>query len=165
MWFKLATGLEVLTTKLYPMALRMRAVRFVEAGHSRHAVAERLGVSVSCVIRWLQRFPQTRSVAPGKVGGHPRAKISGEHCDWVLRQVKSSDVTLYELAERGWKVDAVTVWNFLRRESNSFKKTVHGTEQLRPDVARRRYWWNKYQNRINASPPVFIDETWTKTNF
>jgi transposase len=26
------------------------------------------------------------------------------------------------LAERGLKVDAVTVWNFLRREGKSFKK-------------------------------------------
>ena len=30
-------------TKPYPMELRVRAVRFVEAGESRHAVAERLG--------------------------------------------------------------------------------------------------------------------------
>jgi transposase len=31
-------------------------------------------------------------------------------------------------------------------------------------VARRRYWWRKYQNRIDAHRLVFIDETWTKTN-
>jgi transposase len=31
-------------------------------------------------------------------------------------------------------------------------------------VARRRYWWRKYQSRIDASRLVFIDETWTKTN-
>ncbi len=31
-------------------------------------------------------------------------------------------------------------------------------------MARRRYWWRKYQNRIDASRLVFIDETWTKTN-
>jgi transposase len=41
---------------------------------------------------------------------------------------------------------------------------VHGAEQNRKDVARRRYWWKKYQNRIDASRLVFIDETWTKTN-
>ena len=38
-------------TKPYSMELRERAVRFVEAGESRHAVAERLGLSVSTVIR------------------------------------------------------------------------------------------------------------------
>lgn len=113
-------------TKPYPMALRLRAVRFVEDGQSRHAVAERLGVSVSCVIKWLQRFTATGSVAPAKVGGHRRAKIAGDHRDWVLGQVKSNDVTLHGLAEglatRGLKVDAVTVWHFLRREGKRFKK-------------------------------------------
>jgi transposase len=113
-------------TKPYAKELRLRAVRFVEAGQSRHAVAQRLGVSVSCVIKWLQRFSATGSVAPGKVGGHRRAKIAGEHRDWVLGQVKSSDVTLHGLADglarRGLKVDAVTVWHFLRREGKSFKK-------------------------------------------
>ena len=44
------------------------------------------------------------------------------------------------------------------------KKTVLGAEQFRADVARRRYWWKKHQNRIDASRLVFIDETWTKTN-
>ena len=44
------------------------------------------------------------------------------------------------------------------------KKTVHAAEQQRPDVARRRYWWKKYQGRIDPSRLVFIDETWTKTN-
>ena len=31
-------------------------------------------------------------------------------------------------------------------------------------MARRRYWWKKYQSRIDISRLVFIDETWTKTN-
>ena len=38
------------------------------------------------------------------------------------------------------------------------------SEQDRPDVARRRAQWQKYQNRIAPSRLVFIDETWTKTN-
>ena len=45
--------------KPYPMVWRLRAVRFVGAAQSRHAVAERLGESVSCVIKWLQRFSKT----------------------------------------------------------------------------------------------------------
>ena len=48
--------------------------------------------------------------------------------------------------------------------ANALKKTVHGAEQNRWDVARRRYWWKKYQNRIDLSRLVCIDETWTKTN-
>jgi transposase len=37
-------------------------------------------------------------------------------------------------------------------------------EQDRPDVARRREQWRKYQGRIDADRLVFIDETWAKTN-
>ena len=48
--------------------------------------------------------------------------------------------------------------------ARALKKTVHGTEQVRLDVARRRYWWRKYQGMIDPSRLVFIDETWTKTN-
>ena len=31
-------------------------------------------------------------------------------------------------------------------------------------MARRRAQWQAYQNRIDPSRLVFIDETWTKTN-
>ena len=37
-------------------------------------------------------------------------------------------------------------------------------ERDRPDVARRRQQWIKYQDRVDPSRLVFIDETWTKTN-
>ena len=37
-------------------------------------------------------------------------------------------------------------------------------EQDRPDVARRRRQWAKYQGRIDVRSLVFLDETWTKTN-
>ena len=38
------------------------------------------------------------------------------------------------------------------------------SERDRPDIARRRDQWTKYQTRIDPSRLVFIDETWTKTN-
>ena len=37
-------------------------------------------------------------------------------------------------------------------------------ERDRPDVARRRSQWAKYQDRVDAGRLVFIDETWTRTN-
>jgi putative transposase len=37
-------------------------------------------------------------------------------------------------------------------------------EQDRPDVARSRAQWSKYQDRIEPERLLFIDETWTKTN-
>ena len=114
-------------TKPYPMEMRLRAVRFVNAGQSRNAVAERLGVSVSCVVKWLLRHQATGSVKPGKIGGHVKPKISGKHRDWVLQQIAAGgDVTLQGLADglaaRGLKVDYRTMWNFVHREGTRFKK-------------------------------------------
>ena len=37
-------------------------------------------------------------------------------------------------------------------------------ERDRPDVARRRAQWIKYQDRVDPARLVFIDETWTRTN-
>jgi transposase len=51
-----------------------------------------------------------------------------------------------------------------RREAQLQKKTLIAAEQDRPDVARRRAQWIKYQDQIDPSRLVFIDETWTKTN-
>src|SRR5262249_55471277 len=69
-----------------------------------------------------------------------------------------------ELAERGLKVDYRSVWNFVHAEKLSFKKSVAASERDRPDIARRRAQWTKYQRRIEPTRLVFIDETWTKTN-
>ena len=38
------------------------------------------------------------------------------------------------------------------------------SEQDRPDVARKRVRWKRYQGAIDPQHLVFIDETWTKTN-
>ena len=38
------------------------------------------------------------------------------------------------------------------------------SEQDRPDVARHRARWKKYQGRLDPRRLVFIDETWAKTN-
>src|SRR5580704_12605823 len=44
------------------------------------------------------------------------------------------------------------------------KKSLRASEQDRPDVARRRAQWKKYQGRLDPRRLVFIDETWAKTN-
>jgi hypothetical protein len=68
-----------------------------------------------------------------------------------------------ELAERGLEVDYRSVWEFVHAEKLSFKKSVVVSERDRPDVARRRSQWTKYQDRVDPTRLVFIDETWTKT--
>ena len=48
--------------------------------------------------------------------------------------------------------------------SSASKKSVAAGERDRPDVARRRTQWTKYQDRIEPERLVFIDETWTRTD-
>jgi hypothetical protein len=47
---------------------------------------------------------------------------------------------------------------------SALKKTLFAAEQDRPDVARKRRFWKKYQDRLAAERLVFLDETWAKTN-
>ena len=48
--------------------------------------------------------------------------------------------------------------------TSASKKSVVAGERDRPDIARRRTQWIKYQNRVDPERLVFIDETWTRTD-
>ena len=76
----------------------------------------------------------------------------------------SGKLLVAELAERGLKVDYRSVWEFVRAEKLSFKKSVVAGERDRPDIARRRAQWTKYQSRVEPERLVLIDETWTRTD-
>jgi len=113
--------------KPYSIDLRERVVVAVERGGlSRHQAAARFDLGVSTVIRWVRRFRETGSVAPGQMGGHRPKTIRGEHREWLLRRCKEGEFTLRglvaELAERGVKVDYRSVWEFVHAEKLSFKK-------------------------------------------
>jgi transposase len=140
----------------------------VSGGMSCNRAAKQFGVGISTAIHWVRRVRETGSVAPGKMGGHKPKKISGEHRAWLLQRIKDGDFTLRglvaELAERGLNVDYRPVWEFVHAEKLSFKKSVVAGERDRPDIARRRAQWTRYQDRIEPERLVFIDETWTRTN-
>jgi transposase len=53
---------------------------------------------------------------------------------------------------------------FSSTKGSASKKSLRAGEQDRPDVARRRTQWKKYQGRLDPARLVFIDETWAKTN-
>ena len=71
------------------------------------------------------------------------------------------DITLSallgELHARGVKVSYYGVWHFVTRAGLSFKKSLHASEQDRPDVARRRARWRAHQGTLNPQRLIFID--------
>src|SRR6266568_3474314 len=154
--------------KPYSLDLRKRVVAAIEGGMSRNQAAKQFGVAISTAIGWMRRVDETGSVAPGQMGGHKPKAISGEHAIWLSQRIKNDDFTIRglvaELAGRGLKVDYHSVWDFVHAEKLSFKKSVVAGERDRPDVARRRAQWTKYQGRVEAERLVFIDETWTRTD-
>lgn len=155
-------------TRPYSTDLRERVVVAVEGDASCRAVAERFGVAVSTVVKWSQRYRATGSVAPGKMGGHRRPVLEPYRAFIVERIERTPHLTLHrlkdELAAHGMKVSHNTVWQFLRREGLSFKKTLFALERGREEVARRRRRWGAWQGRLDPDCLVFIDETWIKTN-
>ena len=154
--------------RAYSLDLRKRVVAAVASGQACRAVAERFGVSVASVVKWSQRFRATGSAAAKPMGGWRPYALEGER-HWLLTRVSEApDLTLRalaaELAERGITVSHYAVWHFLLREGITFKKSLRASEQERPDVARRRAQWKRYQGRLDPRRLVFIDETWAKTN-
>jgi len=113
-------------SKPYSEDLRERVVAVVEGGLSRRQAAGVFDVGVSTVIRWVQRFRATGSVAAKPMGGDHRSLLSGSRT-WILERIEAEpDLTIEELRdelkERGVIVGYGTVWRFFAREAITFKK-------------------------------------------
>lgn len=113
-------------SRAYSNDLRERAVTAFVAGETARTVATRFGVSVSSVVKWHQRYRETGSVAPGKMGGH-RKIILDAHRGFIIEMINSVPHLTVRglqaiLARRGVSVSHNAVWMFLRREGLSFKK-------------------------------------------
>lgn len=113
-------------TKPLDHDLRVRLVAAVESGMSCRSVARHFDVGDSTVIRLMERYRETGSVEPAKIGGH-RPRVLEDERAWILSRVaQEPEVTTRkladELAERGIKVSHVSVWNLLKRAEQSHKK-------------------------------------------
>ena len=114
--------------KPYSDDLRARVANAILAGESCRAIAGRFAIAPSTVVKWSKRLRETGSVAPAKFGGHRKCTLES-HRAFILRQIDEvPHLTLHRLkkslAERGVSVSHDTVWRFLRREGQSFKKNA-----------------------------------------
>lgn len=112
--------------KPYSDDLRRRVVETVEDGATIPEAAERLGVSISSVVRFLRRRRETGSVKPSKFGGYKPYSLS-PYEKRIRRLVREQpDITLAELQARLTKekvsVAQSSVFRFLRHLGLTFKK-------------------------------------------
>lgn len=114
--------------KPYSADLRSRVATAIAEGETCRCIAERFDIAPSTVVKWSKRVRDTGSPAPAKFGGY-RTCILESHRAFILAEIeKVPHVTLHGLkdllAKRGIIVSHDTVWRFLRREEQSFKKNA-----------------------------------------
>jgi putative transposase len=102
-------------------------VTSVEGGESRNAVAKRFRVSVSTVVRLMQRHHATGSIAPGRMGGWKR-HVLADHEERVRAEIAACpDMTLEELrdalGQAGIRVGRSSVDRFLKARKLTLKKS------------------------------------------
>ena len=87
-------------TRPYSVDLRERVVRAVESGASRRATAAKFEVSVSFVVKLLQRWRRCGSVAPDRYGGWKRSPLEAHAERLRALLVAEPDLTIEELRLR-----------------------------------------------------------------
>jgi transposase len=147
-------------TRPYSVDLRERVVRTVEGGMSRRATARRFEVSVSFVIKLVQRWRRQGTVEPEQYGGWKRPALAAHagHVRDLL--VAEPDLTIAELrarlAAKGIDTSPAAISRFLTSEDlTRKKKTQHAAEQERPDVAAARAAWRLRQPALSPERLVF----------
>ena len=84
----------------YSVDLRERVVRAVENGASRRATAAKFEVSISFVVKLMQRWRQRGTVQADRIGGWKRSTLAA-HAERVRALVTAEpDLTIAELRSR-----------------------------------------------------------------
>lgn len=113
-------------TRPYSVDLRERVVRAVETGASRRATAAKFEVSVSFVVKLMQRWRRLGAVAPERYGGWKRSTLA-DHAERVHALVAAEpDLTIAELrrhlARAGIDTSPAAISRFLAAAGLTRKK-------------------------------------------
>jgi transposase len=108
--------------------LRIRVIGAVEGGMSRHAAAERFGISVASAVRFVKEWRESGATRAKRVGGDQRSRRIEEHHEAIMNAIDAKpDMTLVEIAEmlaseQGASFAPSSIWRFLDRHGITFKK-------------------------------------------
>jgi transposase len=153
--------------RAYSTDLRERIVAAVDRGElSIRQIARLFAVSLSCVVRLLQRKRRTGAVQPKPHGGVPPRKLDAAAGARLLDLVATQpDATLAELRDRlGIRCSLMTIARALQRHRiTRKKKTLHADEQKGPRVQRQRRAFQKKLAGVDPEHLVFVDESGATT--
>lgn len=152
----------------YSADLRVRVVAAVDRGEeSQRAIARRLEVGPSFVVRMLQRRRESGGLEPRPHGGGAGLKLSVDDRIRLSDLVREHpDATLKQLKERGgFDCTLVTIWRTLRRAGWTGKqKSLHASGRDRPEAKAARGRFRRNARTLDARRLVFLDEAGVKTS-
>ena len=112
--------------KSYSCDLRERVIEMVEAGASRHEAADHFGVSVSSVVKWMQRWNETERHAEATRGSVSPLEWQLEHAMAVITDQPdlSLEETAAELRRHRIRTSRSALSRFFHRHDFTFKKKL-----------------------------------------
>ena len=124
-------------TAPYSEDLRERIVRVVDAGTSRNAAAKQFEVSISFVVKLMQRWRQRGTIKADKYGGWKKSKLAPHAARIRALVAESCDITIDELravlAAEGIKAKRSTLGDFLLAQGLTRKKSRPASDRpVRP---------------------------------
>ncbi len=129
-------------TRPYSEDLRERIVRVVESGTSRNAAAKQFDVSVSFVVKLMQRWRRRGTIKADQYGGWKKPKLA-PHADRIRALVaENCDITIDELrvllAAEGIEAKRSTLGDFLLAQGLTRKKRRPTPPSRSARTSRRR---------------------------
>jgi transposase len=156
--------------RAYSQDLRDRVIEAGMTGPSLRQAAMQFGVAASTAIGWVKRLC-VEGGREARPQGRPHGSKLDAHKDFLLSRLSDEpDMTIEKMRhllceERGVRASVSTIWGLLDSAKQTFKKkSVHASEQDRPDVLEKREAWFESQLDLDPNKLVFVDETWASTN-
>jgi transposase len=151
----------------YSNDLRERVAAGVDhAEGSLREIARRFRVSLSFVVRLLQRRRHADTLDPLPHGGGPPTVLGPDDRQRLEKLIREPpDATLEQLRQLGgFRCSLTTLWRAVRDLDLTYKKkTLHADQRDRPDVQTKR---RSFRRKVKKSEPerlVFVDETGVTT--
>ncbi len=151
----------------YSTDLRERVAAAIDHHEgSFRPIARTFRVSLSFIVRLLQRRHATGTLEPKPHGGGPPKALGPDDRQRLAQLLREQpDATLEQLRQRGgFRCSLTTLWRALRRQRLTYKKKrLHASLRDRPDVQKKRRAFRKQVREIDPKHLVFVDETGVTT--